>query len=348
MKKRILGFVLALVMVGMLFTACSSAPQQASTAPSESQAASEAPAATEAPSAETSAATDTQTTYDVVFIAQSMSNESQAFASKMFQKHAAEFGLNVTIMDAKADPATEAQLVTNSIAQGAKAIFVNPNDINGIVPSLMAAKEAGVAVCMFSSDLGADNQQYRDFYVGANDVEAGKAAAQAFIDKFPDGANIVEIGGQSGHDAQIKRHDGFMQGLEGSNIKLLETQNCSAWATNDCLDIMQDFIVKYGDEIDGIFCHWDNGATGVIQALQNANLEIPYLVAVDGCRAGFDQVKAGTQAVCLMQNFETMATESLKLCRQVLDGQAAENPVNYIKWDTVTKDTIDSFTYPEW
>jgi ribose transport system substrate-binding protein len=344
MRKKLLGLLLVLAMVSMMFAGCGATTPstEPSVAPSEEQSASEAPVESE--SAEAPAE---ETTYDVVFIAQSMSNESQAFASKMFEKHAAEFGLNVSIMDGKADPALEAQLVTTAIAQGAKAIFVNPNDINGIVPSLMAAKEAGLVVCMFSSDLGADNQQYRDFYVGANDIEAGKAAAETFIKQFPDGANIVEIGGQSGHDAQIKRHDGFMEGLEGSKINLLETQNCAAWATNDCLDIMQDFIVKYGDEIDGIFCHWDNGATGIIQALQNAGLEIPFLVAVDGNRAGFDQVKAGTEAVSLAQNFETMATDSLGLCRKVLDGETVE-PVNYIVWETVSAETIDTLTYPEW
>ncbi len=345
MKKRIIGFVLVLMMVSMLFAACSSAPEQASAAPSD-QPASEAPAATEAPAAE-APANDAEMTYDVVFIAQSMSNESQSFASKMFQKHAEEFGLNVSVMDAKADPATEAQMVNTAIAQGAKAIFVNPNDISGIVPSLMAAKEAGLVVCLFSSDLAAENQQYRDFYVGANDLQAGKAAADTFIKQFPDGANIVEIGGQSGHDAQIKRHDGFIEGLEGSNINLLETQNCAAWATNDALDIMQDFIVKYGDQIDGIFCHWDNGATGIIQACKNAGVEIPFLVGVDGNRAGFDQVKSGDQAVSLAQNFETMATMSMELCRKVLDGETVEQ-VNYIVWETVSPETVDTLTYPEW
>ena len=346
MRKKLLGLLLVLAMVGLMFAGCASAPAastEPSVAPSEDVSASAAPS-----ESESAAPADSQTTYDIVDICQSMSNESQAFAAKMVEKHAAEYGLNVTVMDAKADPALEAQLVTTAIAQGAKAIFVNPNDINGIVPSLMAAKEAGVVVGMFSSDLSEENQQYRDFYVGANDLEAGKAAAQAFIDQFPDGANIVEIGGQSGHDAQIKRHDGFMEGLKGSNINLLETQNCSAWATNDCLDIMQDFIVKYGDKIDGIFCHWDNGATGVIQALQNANMDIPYLVAVDGCKAGFDQVAAGTQAVCLMQNFETMAVKELELIRTVLDGGTVDEQINFIPWDVVTKDTIDSFTYPEW
>jgi ABC-type sugar transport system substrate-binding protein len=276
-----------------------------------------------------------------------MSNESQAFAAKMIEKHAGDYGLDVTVMDAKGDPATEAQLINTAIAQEVDAIIINPNDANGVVPGLMSAKEKGIVVGLFSSDLAPENQHYRDFYVGANDIEAGKAAAAAFIDKFPDGAKIVEIGGQSGHDAQIKRHDGFAEGLEGSNITLLETQNCSAWATNDVLDIMQDYIVKYGDDIDGVFCHWDNGATGAIQALENSNMELPYIVAVDGCKAGFDQVKAGIQAVSLMQNFETMASQSLDLCKQLLEGKTVEQ-INYITWDTVTKDNIDTFTYPEW
>lgn len=325
MKKRILGFILVLTLISMLFIGCSN------------------------PSKDTQGETPKEegTAYEAAFICQSMSNESQAFAAKMIEKHAADYGFNVSIMDAKGDPATEAQLINTAIAQGVDAIIINPNDANGVVPGLMAAKEKGIVVCLFSSDLAEKDQQYRDFYVGANDIEAGKAAAAAFIEQFPDGANIVEIGGQSGHAAQVKRHDGFMEGLKGSNINVLETQNCSAWATNDCLDIMQDFIVKYGDKIDGVFCHWDNGATGVIQALNNANMEIPYLVAVDGCKAGFDQVSAGTQSVSMMQNFETMAAQSLDLCKQVLEGKTVEQ-INYIKWDTVTKENIDTFTYPEW
>ena len=338
MKKRALSLFLVLLLAAMMFAGCatSSAPEEA--APAEEAVTEEAPAEEVEAEAEM---------WNIVDIAQSMSNESQSFAAKMYEKHAAEYGVNLTVMDAKADPATEAQLVTTAIAQGADAIIVNPNDISGIVPSLMAAKEAGLVVCLFSSDLAPENQQYRDFYCGANDLQAGLAAAETFIKQFPDGANIVEIGGQSGHDAQIKRHDGFVQGLEGSNINLMETQNCAAWATNDAMDIMQDFIVKYGDQIDGIFCHWDNGATGIIQACTNANVDIPFLVGVDGCRAGFDQVAAGTQAVSLAQNFETMAMTTLDLATKVLSGETVEE-INYIAWETVSPETIDSLTYPEW
>ncbi len=347
MKKGILSLILALAMICVLFAACDTTPVESSPAASESTSVeSEAPESNEPEVSE-------ETTYNVVDIVQSMQNESQAFSLKMLQKHAAEYGVNLTYLDSKADPATEAQNVSTAIAQGADAIIINPNDIKGIVPSLMEAKEAGIVVCLFSSDLGEESQQYRDFYCGANDLEAGKTAAQAFIDQFPDGANIVEIGGQAGHDAQIKRTDGFDEGLEGHpEIVILDNQNCKAWAANDAMNIMQDFIVRFGDQLDGVFCHWDNGYTGVIQAMTNANMDPSsiFSVAIDGCKAGFDQVEAGTQTVCLMQDFEQMAIRELELCCQVLDGTpvAEADKINYIPWGIVTKDTIGDFTYPEW
>lgn len=286
-------------------------------------------------------------TFKVAFIPGEVANESQGFSSKMFEKHAADYGFELVIMDGQGDAQIQAQCVTNAIAQGLDAIFLNPNDINGIVPSLMEAKEAGLIVGMFSSDLAPEYQQYRDFFVGVDDNSAGVTAAKAFIDKFPDGAKIVEVGGQAGHDAQIKRHDGFMEGLEGSSIELMDSKSCNTWNTADAMAITEDFVIKYGDDLQGIFCHWDNGATGVIEALKAAGMNDVFIVAVDGCRAGFDQVRAGEQSVTIMQNFETQAQKTLELSRALLEGGEVE-AINLVPLDTVTIDNIDEFTTPEW
>ena len=251
------------------------------------------------------------------------------------------------VFEGQNDVQNEAKAVSTCIAQDYDVIFINPSDINAIVPSLMEAKEAGVIVGMFSSDLPAESQQYRDFFCGVDDTMAGQTAGQAFVDHFPDGATIVEVGGQAGHDAQIKRHDGFVQAIEGSKITLLDSQNCSGWVTADAMAIMEDFIVKYGDQIQGVFCHWDNGATGIIEALKNAGMNDVYLVAVDGCRAGYDQVKAGTQAVSIGQSFTNMAIKSLECAKAKLEGQAFE-AINFIPLDVVTKDNVETLPYPEW
>jgi ABC-type sugar transport system substrate-binding protein len=330
-NKKIIAMFLA-VLIGVGLVACGSN----TSAPSEKTVTTSEP--TQEPSKELQ---------KIAFIAADMANESQAFASKQFEKYAKEYNFEVTILDAKGDAQVETQCVNNAVAQGVKALFVNPNDINAIVPALEAAKKAGVVVGMFSSDLPKDKADMRDFFVGVNDNMAGEAAAKAFIDKFPDGANIVEIGGQSGHDAQIKRHDGFNNAIKDSKIKVIDYKACQQWATEQAMTIMEDMLTKEGDKIQGVFCHWDNGATGVIGAAKAANKEGLFIVGVDGNRAGFDQVRSGEQTVTIMQNFENMSKKSLELARQVVDGGKVET-VNFIPLDIVSKDNIDTFTAPEW
>ena len=72
-----------------------------------------------------------------------------------------------------------------------------------------------------------------------------------------------------------------------------------------------------------------------------------FVVAVDGCRAGYDQVKAGTQAVCIGQSFTNMAIKTLENARAALTGGNYE-AVNFIPLDVVTPDNVNTLPYPEW
>jgi ribose transport system substrate-binding protein len=283
------------------------------------------------------------------FVISNAANESQAFSAKQFLKFGSQYGFDMYTFDAKGDTQAESQIVTNCIAQRFKVIFLNPNDISAIVPSLIKAKAAGLIVGMFSSDLAPQNQQYRDFYAGVNDTMAGQQAAQAFMKAFPNGAKIVEIGGQAGHDAQIKRHDGFNgpQGIKGGNIQVLDYKACQQWATDQAQAIMEDDIVKYGTDIQGVFVHWDNGATGVIQAAKAAGIKGLFIVGVDGNRAGYYQVQSGDQAVSIAQDFVLMTKTDLGLARDVLHGKKVQ-PINYVPLFVVDKNSIASFDPPEW
>jgi len=282
-----------------------------------------------------------------VFVISNMANESQAFSAKQFLKYGADYGFDVQTFDAKGDTQAESQIVTNAIAQKFKAIFVNPNDINAIIPSLMKAKAAGMVVGMFSSDLPPAAQKYRDFFAGVNDTMAGQQAAAAFIKHFPNGAKIVEIGGQAGHDAQIKRHDGFNGAIKGSKIEVIDYKACTQWSTSEALTIMENMIVKYGKEIQGVFVHWDNGATGVIQAAKAANISGLFIVGVDGNRAGYVQVKDGGQAVSIAQDFVLMTKTDLKLAQDVLGGKKVQ-PINWVPLAVIDKDSVKTFDPPEW
>jgi ribose transport system substrate-binding protein len=283
------------------------------------------------------------------FIISNMANESQAFSAKQFLKYGAEYGFDMYTYDAKGDTQAESQIVTNCIAQKFKVIFLNPNDVNAIVPSLMKAKQAGLIVGMFSSDLAPANQKFRDFYAGVNDTMAGQQAAAAFKKQFPNGAKIVEVGGQAGHDAQIKRHDGFNGAIKGSSIQVIDYKACTQWSTSEALTIMEDMIVKHGKDIQGVFVHWDNGATGVIQAAKAANISGLFIVGVDGNRTGYTQVQSGDQSVSIAQDFTVMTKKDLSLAKAVLAGKKVD-PINFVPLTVVDKALIGSggFDSPEW
>jgi ribose transport system substrate-binding protein len=295
--------------------------------------------------------TGAQAKVKAAFVVSNMANESQAFSAKQFLKFGAEYGFDMYTYDAKGDTQAESQIVTNCIAQKFKVIFLNPNDISAIVPSIMKAKAAGLVIGMFSSDLAPENQKYRDFFAGVNDTMAGEQAAQAFIKAFPSGAKIVEIGGQAGHDAQIKRHDGFNgpKGIKGSKIQVLDYKACQQWATDMAQAIMEDDITKFGDQIQGVFVHWDNGATGVIEAAKAAGIKNLFIVGVDGNRAGYYQVQSGAQAVSIAQDFVVMTKKDLELAKAVVAGKKVA-PINFVPLTVVNSALISSggFDAPEW
>ncbi len=283
----------------------------------------------------------------VAYIPNSMSNEMNAYGYKIMKEHQGDYNMEVTAFDGQYDSQTETAAITNCIGQGYDAMILCPSDINAVIPAVMQAKEAGIIVVMYSADLPEEYREYRDIFVGVDDTEAGRNAAKAFIDQFPEGAKVIEVGGTAGTDAQIRRHDGFTAGLEGSNIEVLEYQATNSWSSNETMAITEDMIVKYGDEIQGIFCHWDGGATGCIEALKNAGIEGTYIVAIDGSRSGFDQVKDGTQNVCISQNVINISLKAMEVIRDAADGGNYEAE-NYVPLDVVTPDNVEELPYPEW
>ena len=102
---------------------------------------------------------------------------------------------------------------------------------------------------------------------------------------------------------------------------------------------MENMIVKYGKEIQGVFVHWDNGATGVIQAAKAANLYGLFIVGVDGNRAGYVQVKSGDQSVSIAQDFVLMTKTDLGLAKDVLAGKKVQ-PINWVPLVVVDKDSV--------
>ncbi len=343
----------ALVAIVLVVGACSSggassAPSAAGpSAAAPSAAAPSAAAPSAAASAAASVAADAPT---LAFIAQ-MQNPSQAYSWKMYQKNAAKFGFKVINLDNGGDVQKQTAAINNAVAQKVAAIAINPVDEVGYVPATKAAIGGGVVVCL-SMVPPADNAlDGSTCSVSVDDILGGQTAAAAIQNAFPNGATGIEIGGQSGHVAANNRHTGFSEAVKGKNITVLGYQSPSAWDTAKAQAVADDMITKYGDKIQFIFCHWDNGATGVINALKAVKqpwADKVMIVAVDGNKAGFDQVKSWPNYISIAQNAETITSKVMEQSMLFIKKDAAAQKKNIIPFDIISKETIDKYAVPEW
>jgi ABC-type sugar transport system substrate-binding protein len=129
---------------------------------------------------------------------------------------------------------------------------------------------------------------------------------------------------------------------------VLDYKNPQQWDTAQAQAIMEDFITKYGDQIQFVFCHWDNGATGVINALTAANKTDVMIVAVDGNKVAYQQVQSWPNYISIGQNAETIAMKSMEMANLFLKKDAAAKIDVIVPFDIITMETYKNFTPPEW
>lgn len=286
----------------------------------------------------------------LVFIAQ-IDNPSQGFSWKMYQKNAAKYGFDVSVCDNKNDVQQQTTCINDAVAAGVDAIAINPKDEVGYVPATKAAMAAGIVVCLSMVPPAEEALDGSTCSVSVDDILGGKTAAEAIIAAFPDGATGVEIGGQGGHVAATNRHEGFTQGIAGKNITVLDYQNPTQWDTAEAQAIAEDMITKYGDQIEFVFTHWDNGATGVINALKAVNepwANEVLIIGVDGNKVGFQQVESWPNYISIAQNAETITSKVMEQSMLWINKDPAAVKANIIPFDIITKETIGNFTAPEW
>lgn len=165
--KKVMSLALAMSMV-FTMTACggngaAEAPaQEAPAAEAEAEAPAteeEAPAAEEAPAeeAEAPAAGGDVAGKTVVFIPKVTGNAFFEAANDGAQKYAADWGITVDYQgSATASAADQVQVINNAVASGADAICISTVDAAGVRDALLAAKDAGLAVCTWDSDAESD------------------------------------------------------------------------------------------------------------------------------------------------------------------------------------------------
>jgi D-xylose transport system substrate-binding protein len=214
-------------------------------------------------------------------------------------------------IDADANLSNEQQAtdITTMISKGAKVLIVLAQDTKAVLPSIAAAKAAGIPVIAYDRLI----EDPSALYITFDNVGVGKAEADAIIKKVPKGNYVLITGDPGDPNASTFLPQGWDQaGLKdkvaSGDIKLLNGPKgtaTDAWKTEKAQSNMEAIIdkaVSDGTKIDAILAENDSTALGVVGALTGKSYGYPPLSGQDGDTANLNNVALGRQYVDVWKN----------------------------------------------
>ena len=187
---------------------------------------------------------------------------------------------------------------------------------------LQEAKDANIPVIVVDRSVSADPSLY-SAHIGSDMVIEGKRSAEEFNKLLPNGGNILELSGTTGSGAAVGRAKGFREALN-PNITILDSQTGN-FTRAAGKPVMEAFLKKYGDQIDGVFFHNDDMAIGAVEAIKAAGIKPGDLkmVSIDGTRGGFQLMIDGWLQADVECN-PLLGPQVMDLALKLMNGQPIE------------------------
>ncbi len=264
---------------------------------------------------------------------------------------AKDLGIQLVVVDAEDDPGRQTQQMPELIAQQPDAIVVWALNAAGIVPALRQAHEAGIPVITVVADVADNGKQYVAAHAGPNDTLEGTQAAQALIDAMGGKGNVVELRGPTGFAPADMRHQAFLDvAKKYPDIKLLDAQDGN-WSVAKGQELMENFITRFGKQIDGALSSDGYTGTGAYLATEAAvkagkiddghiKFSDPNTVATS-----YDLIAAGKYSAGVLQLPQDDAEFSFRIAIKVAAGIPVDR-YNYLQTPVITPANAKDYPRP--
>ena len=243
--------------------------------------------------------------------------------------------VELIVTDGQNDSAKQVTDVESLLAQGIKVLMISPLTADALTPVVADAMAAGVKVVTLDRKVNTDVS----VHIGAENKPIGEAAAKFIAQKLGNKGKIIELQGTGGASATVDRHDGFVDGIKGTELEIVASQNCD-YLRENAVKFMEDQLQRFGPgEIQAVYAHNDEMALGALQALEAVGrLNEVAVVGIDGQNNAYEAIKEGKLAATFTYPF--VAPEGIEVAYKLAKGEAVE-PLIVLPGKQVDASNID-------
>jgi ribose transport system substrate-binding protein len=162
--------------------------------------------------------------------------------------------------DAGNKATTQQDQVKELVDLGVDLIIISPKEARPLTKPVADAVAAGIPVIVL--DRKVEGDKYTCF-IGGDNVKIGEEAGKYMVKLLGGKGNIVELKGLMTSTPAGERHEGFMKGIKGSQIKIIFDADCH-WLEPDAQKEMASALSRFPEPnaIDAVYAHNDPSAHG--------------------------------------------------------------------------------------
>ncbi len=272
-----------------------------------------------------------------------ISHQTNAFTNELtaaVKGKADELGVVVNVYDAEKDVAKQVSQIETAVTQGVAGIVIEPVSVDGVVPALAAAKEAGIPVVVVNQRIS--DPTAADSFVGVENFDGGVLEMQTAADDIGGAGNVAFLLGPLGSDAQIGRTDGYYEVLKSYPDITVAFEQTANWTTDEALALTENWL-QTGTELSAIVANNDGMALGALKAVEDAQmLDSIKVYGLDATPDALAAVKDGTLTATISQNTSVQGATAMETAYQLAQGEdvPAEILVDFV---LITKDNVDDY-----
>lgn len=232
--------------------------------------------------------------------------------------------LQVVFKDAQNKTEQQQAQVREFITQGVDLIIISPKEAVPLTEPVAEAMKAGIPVIVLDRKIEGDNYTC---FIGGDNVLIGREAGKYLVKLLGGKGKVVELKGLETSTPAGERHQGFMEGIKGSNIEIIFSADCQ-WLEPIAQKEMNSALSRFA-QIDAVYGHNDPSAHGAYMAAKQEGKGREKTIKFIGIDAlpheGVKYVEEGILSATL--EYPTGGKEAIEVAMKVLRGETVPKTI---------------------
>ncbi|MEO6964140.1 MAG: sugar ABC transporter substrate-binding protein [Puia sp.] len=271
---------------------------------------------------------------------QNLQYEFTIYLQDAIRSQAKKMNIELIELDSRGKAEDQISEVENFIAFGVDVIILNPCDKEGSAPAVDIAVREKTPIVVLNTIV--TNFQKAQAFVGSEDAEAGRIAANYMVSLLKGKGSIAVIHGLNGHSAEVQRSAGINEVLHKyPEVKIVVEQSAN-WDRAQALTLMENWLSS-SKQIDAVIAQNDEMALGASKAIEAAGKqqEMP-VIGIDAIRDALKAVEQGKMAATIFQDASGQGRLAVEIAQKIIAREPVAH-INYIPFKLVTRENVKQY-----